>query len=458
MIEGFNKDKCLRRNRIAAVRGKVESSTFRVAASLSGAIVTATGEVPEGEAALAKINALLPAGVNPLTLDQVWILPPMEAANSNLIPDRFGFFATSTLANIASDGAKGIAFMNSHRTGDISTPAELPFGKTFAGRYEAVVGDDGKVFERAVLGVYMLRGIRPNGSDGPSTDDLYRMITGGQVNDVSVGLFRGTAGQAICNVCGEDYLGYDCDHYAGTTEYMSDDQIQEQTNAGIPSGKASYTLHDYELSEVSGVYDGAVPGAGFAKGLAAFTQLSPEGREQFRELFRDLLDESISPPEERTQKPAQPAGTSTPGVTQTTTARATAGKEGLMPLTAAQVRAEHPEAAAEIAADAAGSERTRIAGILQLNTQANRAVAAKEIDAAIEDPTATSGDLAVKILNAQTKRREAIATSRQADADEAAIDDPEVPDSTDRREAHASKPIDARSIYQKRAEGLRGGK
>jgi hypothetical protein len=291
MIKGFNREKCARRNRILAARGTVETSPVRFLRNLEKAtgVVDAVGTLPaDDDEALAMINAGLPASAKPLTLDEVYI-HYIEAASSVLIDDRFARFSTSTLVNIATGAAAGVAFMNSHRTGDVSSPSELPFGRTFAGRYEATPSNGG-VGECVYVGFYMLRGIAPNGSGSPTTDDLHRMIDGGTLFDVSVGLYPGKAGKALCDVCGNDYQ-YECPHLAGTTRNMSDDEIAVSREAGNPDGKASYTYFDFEMGEVSGVYDGAVPGAGFRKGLALMGQLSDEELGEFRTLFRDLLIE-----------------------------------------------------------------------------------------------------------------------------------------------------------------------
>ena len=298
MIKGFNREKCARRNRIMAARGTVETSPVRFLRTLertSGAMVDSFGNLPENDAeALKVINAGLPSSAEPLGLDEVYI-HYIEAGSNALIDDRFARFSTSTLVNIAACAAKGVAFMNSHRTGDVSSPSELPFGRTFAGRYEATAAA-GSVDERVYVGFYMLRGIAPNGNAGPTTDDLHRMITGGTLFDVSVGLYPGTSGVALCDVCGQDYQ-YDCPHLAGTTRGMSADEIAASREAGNPDGRATYTYLDFEMGEVSGVYDGAVPGAGFRKGLQLMGQLSDDELTEFRTLFRDLLIEPRLDPE-----------------------------------------------------------------------------------------------------------------------------------------------------------------
>jgi len=290
MIDGFDREKCRRRNRLVSARGKVEGAPIRFLGSYSApasVFVSQAGDLPStDDDAMAAINARLPDGASLLSRHQVYI-HYLEAASNALIPDRHAFFATSTLVNIATGGQAGVAFMNSHRTGSISTPGEFPFGKTFAGRYEAYQDESGSVVERAVLGMYMLCGIKPNGDSGPTTDHLEEMINGGSLFDVSVGLLAGENGRVLCDVCGGDYRS--CDHIAGTTREMTEEQQTAQRLRGVGSGKATYTIDDYDLSEVSGVYDGAVPGAGFAKGLSLLGQLTDDELEQFRQAFHELL-------------------------------------------------------------------------------------------------------------------------------------------------------------------------
>ena len=163
------------------------------------------------------------------------------------------------------------------------------------------------------------------------------------------------------------------------------------------------------------------------------------------------LDDAI----QAAQELAGAAGDSTPGETQRTTARATAEHGGLMAekKTAANLRAEHAEAVAEIAAEAALAERTRISGILKYNTAAYRAVAGAQIDAALEDGKTTAADLAVTILDAQTAKRSKVAADRQEDADEIEIDEPDIASEAPEAVAQAKKggkvQIDTGSVYDR---------
>jgi hypothetical protein len=286
----FNKDRCLKRNRQAALRYGIDTAHINfLKGPGEGAPVEYRnygGSLPASdEEALAMINAMLPEGAAHLALSDVYI-HYVEAANNNFIEDRYAFLGRDTLRNVARDAATGTAFMNSHRTGGLSTDGEFPFGKTFAGQYQEGKDAAGNAVQRSLLGFYMLRAVKPNGDAGPSTDDLDRNIRGGTLFDVSVGLFGGTS---VCDVCDGDVSDYDeCPHLPGTTYAMDDAEIESQKGRGVPDGRATYTIKDSRLSEISGVFDGAVRGAGFRKAVALASKLKGENLKLAREVYSGL--------------------------------------------------------------------------------------------------------------------------------------------------------------------------
>lgn len=303
-IPGFPSERCQRRNLAAALRA-LETAPVRLYGSAeslfaretpAGTLIDSFGDLPGSEpatrdAALARIRALQPPSAKPLEEGDLY-LHFAEAANNSYIADRYAFMGASTLENIARGGAQGVAFMNSHRTGGFSSESELPFGRTYCGRYEQyLLHEGGQVFDRALVGVYLLRGSKPTGESGPTTDELHRLIEGGVLSDVSVGIYPGAEGYRRCDICGNDYYGGDCSHYAGSRRNVSPEQQQSQKERGVPQGFATYTLEGWTLAEVSGVYDGAVPGAGFAKGYAALQAgLLPESdAAEWRDAFAALL-------------------------------------------------------------------------------------------------------------------------------------------------------------------------
>lgn len=295
-IQGLDKELCERRNRVVARREDVEGVPVRLLAGTADEFrVTgeSSGQLPDTlDHALAVINSKLPEGATELTAEDVYI-HYLEAANSNFIGDRFMFLGESTLKNIATDAANGFAFMNSHRTGSLSQPSELPFGKTFAGQFQAYQDETGQPQQRALVAFYMLRGVKPNGENGPTTDDLHKMILGGQVADVSVGLMGGAA---MCDVCGVNLREADCAHAPGTKRAMTDGEIELQAKKGVPGGKASYTLNDAQCGEVSAVFDGAVPGAGVKKVMSLRQKGKLNHREwkEARACFGSLLSGDLS--------------------------------------------------------------------------------------------------------------------------------------------------------------------
>lgn len=291
-LQGLDQELCRRRNRLQALRFGVNSAPISLAQRITDPPTFSKGRGPKsGREALRMINALLPAGYGPLSEEDVWLVPVMQAANSNFVASRYLSLGTTTLRNVQRESEEGFALMNSHHTGSLSTPSELPFGRTYAGRYERYDRPSGQRFERAMLWTYMLRSVHPNGSQGPSSDDLYRMISGGVVFDVSMGL---NGGRPMCDLCGFDVRdGQNCPHVPGTERGMDDAQKRSQRARGISDGLASYTLEDGHAGEVSPVYDGAVPGAGFSKAvsLARTGALSPTVIAQAACAYAALLSE-----------------------------------------------------------------------------------------------------------------------------------------------------------------------
>jgi hypothetical protein len=260
---------CKRRNRLQALRYGVNTATLQLARELPVKPEFRSGRVYKNKTeALEVINSKLPNGAPKLTEEEVLIFT-MESASNNFVGDRYLFLGTSTLRNIAKGAEQGFAWMNSHATGSLSTPSQLPFGKAFAGQYERYPSADPTQarFERSLVQAYMLSGKHPNGSNGPSTDDMYAAIMGGTIFDVSMGL---AGGDPICDLCGNELRDRErCTHVPGTSRNVTHEQTLVQKRRGVKKGFASYTLENAHPSEVSAVYDGAIPGAGFSVALEA---------------------------------------------------------------------------------------------------------------------------------------------------------------------------------------------
>ena len=140
-------------------------------------------------------------------------------------------------------------------------------------------------------------------------------------------------------------------------------------------------------------------------------------------------------------------GSPTQALSTTTTAatRRIGGAMSDTKLTAADVLREHPEAAAQLVAEASAKERERVAAILKLNTAANRAVASDAIDAAISNGTGTAGELAVTILDAQNEALKKVAAARAADAE----DMPEIDTPTPKTDEPGEPKIDTGAVYNR---------
>jgi hypothetical protein len=292
---------CEQRSRIAALRDNVDAPSLAVhkdasdlytgAWSKENLIFEVGDDLVSDREAVSLINELRSgSGSKGLSPKQVWI-HWLEAANTNFIGDRFMFLDASTLKNVAARGSDGFAFMNSHRTGGLSSPAEMPYGYTFAGRYEEAE-DGSTIHRRALVGVYMLRNAFPNGTGLPGTDDLHKAIKGGTLRDVSMGL---VGGSQLCDVCVRELGSEDCPHIPGTHKELSPEQIESQTKRGATKGVASFSLVDAMPQEVSAVFKGAVPGAGFRKAMkfvsSGESSLASQYRNELLSAYGGLLDQ-----------------------------------------------------------------------------------------------------------------------------------------------------------------------
>lgn len=168
--------------------------------------------------------------------------------------------APSTLKNFADDAEQGIAFLRNHLT------SEDPVGASVSGSF---VGGQGNGVARTLADFYAL-------SD-PETAPYIAKLQAGVVRDLSVGFH---SGEWICTICHRDMMDWmsadGCMHLLGVSYTPRD-------ATGHPSGDpqvARATIENAHLAEVSGVYDGATPGAmiGKARSLAQDGQLTERGR------------------------------------------------------------------------------------------------------------------------------------------------------------------------------------
>lgn len=238
-----------------------ESMTFRAGAPV--ATVSLDGTLAADPATALKMINASPYVREPLTVDAIYVHPG-EVASTRYIADRFAFLSARTVANIADDCRRGIAFMTRHNTGGaFEGPGENPYGRTFAGTVEKVGG-----ITRAVAQFYMLRAHSPNGPNAASTDDVHRSLIGGTLFDFSTGLTRGGLDLRTCDICGNEIFSLACGHCPGSIMGMTAEEIAAQAARGVPDGKATFTFDDWHSGEISGVYNGAIPfsGTAFAAG------------------------------------------------------------------------------------------------------------------------------------------------------------------------------------------------
>jgi len=185
----------------------------------------------------------------PQTADGLHIFPAVMSTDA--LDSHFSRMDEATLKNFASDAGTGVPFMNSHRMGRMG--GELPLGHTYEGAYDegSGTGTGAAARKSARAGIYMLRGLKPNGDASLGTDDMMRSVDGGTVRDGSVGFY---GGKSVCDVCGGDIRDYAaCPHIPGTSRKTENGKI------------ATYTVRGARLQEFSGVAAGSTPGAMFSR-------------------------------------------------------------------------------------------------------------------------------------------------------------------------------------------------
>ncbi len=185
----------------------------------------------------------------PQTADTLHIFPAVMS--NDALDSHFSRMDETSLKNYAQDAGAGVPFMNSHRMGRFG--GELPLGHTYEGTYD---GEGSRKQARA--GIYMMRGLKPNGDAGVATDDMMRAIDSGTVRDGSVGFY---GGKSLCDICGNDVRDYNaCPHIPGTSRKTENGKI------------ATYTVKGARLQEFSGVSAGSTPGAMFSRAVLDRTE------------------------------------------------------------------------------------------------------------------------------------------------------------------------------------------
>lgn len=183
----------------------------------------------------------------------------------------------STLQNFAAAARAGVSFLNSHRH------MELPFGRSLDGRIV-----EGGNRQRVMADFFTLPGLNLNGI---TTDDFIAGVRAGIVSDVSVGLFGGTH---FCDICQQNYMSWDCPHVAGLKFEIKDRGLVLCT----------VSIDNAQLSEVSGVYDGATPDATIQKAqrMAEAGELKPDAVRVLEARYRTRFNVKRSFPVAKPEK------------------------------------------------------------------------------------------------------------------------------------------------------------
>lgn len=172
--------------------------------------------------------------------------------SSTRLDSYFTRMMPSTLKNYADDATAGVAFQDSHQYAGM----RLTLGRSVRGKYTQARADNPA---RTVVDFFTQ----------PTLNDLMgefvQRIRSGLAADVSVGYSGGTM---ECSICGKEmyswwqYYSRDvepCWHIPGVEYDLVD-------KAGKPTGERAVAeghIEDGHLSEVSTVFDGATPNAGF---------------------------------------------------------------------------------------------------------------------------------------------------------------------------------------------------
>lgn len=184
--------------------------------------------------------------------------------SSTRLDAHFTHMLLSSLRNYAREAAAGISFLPGHNH------RHLPIGGSLTG----VLSEQDALAEvRADF--YTLSNMQ---IEAIKTNDLIAGIRGGLTRDLSIGWF---GGRMICDICQQDYWRGRCPHIAGFT-------YEEEKEGVIRQILATVGIDDAHLAEVSGVYDGATPGAMIEKvyEMASLGELSVDDVRHAQVVYR----------------------------------------------------------------------------------------------------------------------------------------------------------------------------
>jgi hypothetical protein len=166
----------------------------------------------------------------------------LTAYHSRLGEDMVRGFYADVTSRHTNPQAEIVGFLLGH------DKSKIPIGTLFnANLVEDRSTTPGKLSFKPM--VHMVKGLQ-------ATDEYVKSLEAGHTEAVSVGF---QAGSYLCDLCGNDVRGWNCDHMPGAEYNMAKDGEPPMIKT------ATYTVHQGKvksrnLIELSGVYAGAMPG------------------------------------------------------------------------------------------------------------------------------------------------------------------------------------------------------
>lgn len=168
----------------------------------------------------------------------------------------------SSLKNYAQDFTRGVAYLIGHNNRGMS------LGGTLTGTFDQQSSNKATVRSD----VYMIQ--------DPEAQTFIQRVRAGIIKDQSIGFYPGENGQYICSICNKDMLRWmdadGCSHWLGMM-YTPTDKSGKPKEGAAPV-KARATIEDHHVAELSGVFDGATPGAMIDKARSMAQQGQMDGR------------------------------------------------------------------------------------------------------------------------------------------------------------------------------------
>lgn len=230
---------------------------------------------------LAKINKL---SKRTLSKDEVFAFSGKSAGNM-MIPGRFTILSPEILNVMAEDARKGVSFMLNHNWSNWGGIQAVPYGKVFDGKTEES-NLNGETMS-LILDKFIVRDDEV--VDNVSANALIKKIETGVLSDTSIGFWTD---RMTCSVCGMNYYGGKCQHYAGNQYEMADGSLKLCTvTCMAPSVIVPYSNN--ALFEESIVWDGAYPGAMVSQSKHGDIVEIPSGKFTIMQDKEELPDDTL---------------------------------------------------------------------------------------------------------------------------------------------------------------------